>query len=848
MAVAIGRVADDPRRPRRGRRHRERRRGRRVAGRRRRPRARPTTRSPRTCSSTCRSGPTTRRPTCSTTSPASTTAPPSAANEDYAQRAPHRRRRHPRPRRRARPGPSSTSTSWKRCRSAASAPPPSTAPTPGAVVNTHHQVGRQPVHRPLRRLLDEERASSATTSSAEYVTAEPDARRPGRHQQAARPHRPDRRADHQGQAVLLRRRPALRAAPTTRAGPSSDAHRGEPALQQQADLAARAQRQPVPELPVGLLQRDGPLRRRRRACAASRRPDREPGLARGDLGRCSGGTSSAPRPSARSSTAAGGATTTSTRRCPARISFDGTTQGRTRAAPATTTTPTATRNQVNASISHYAEAFGKHDLKFGVEIERSKVREPVRLHGRHLLLRLHRVLPEGPVPRLRLRLRQRGQERARVALRPGLLEAHRAAHHQRRRARGLRPRHERRPRQDGLQQHQLGPAARLRLRPDRRRQDRAQGPLRPVLRGHLLRRTTSGAMPGFTGLRHLRLRPGRREVRPAGNCFTESRPLPEPVYEVDPDIKHPRVDEWTVGLRARARQGRPPLGDRHLARGQERPGLGLPRRALDPDHRDRLDRRDDPSLNGKQLTVYRWANRAASENDGLLTNLDGFQYLDPSGARARHRPDRAQVQGPDVRPRQALHQPLAGARLLRLLEVRGLPATTTAPTPTGRSAFFETPDARARQHLRPHQQRPAARAEGVRHLADPEGRGRPQRLLPLPERPALHAVPAVRHERHQLPASAGRQPFLEPRGNRRLDSESYLDLRVEKIFNVSGFGTTAVAVYADVQNVFNAGTVVDVNARYPNISVAGYDDPIAFEGPTNVVQPRRFLLGARWSF
>jgi hypothetical protein len=31
------------------------------------------------------------------------------------------------------------------------------------------------------------------------------------------------------------------------------------------------------------------------------------------------------------------------------------------------------RNQVNASISHYAEAFGKHDLKFGVEIERSKV-------------------------------------------------------------------------------------------------------------------------------------------------------------------------------------------------------------------------------------------------------------------------------------------------------------------------------------------------------------------------------------------------------------------------------------------------------------------------------------------
>ena len=30
---------------------------------------------------------------------------------------------------------------------------------------------------------------------------------------------------------------------------------------------------------------------------------------------------------------------------------------------------------MNASISHYAEAFGRHDLKFGVEVERSKTRD-----------------------------------------------------------------------------------------------------------------------------------------------------------------------------------------------------------------------------------------------------------------------------------------------------------------------------------------------------------------------------------------------------------------------------------------------------------------------------------------
>ena len=96
------------------------------------------------------------------------------------------------------------------------------------------------------------------------------------------------------------------------------------------------------------------------------------------------------------------------------------------------------------------------------------------------------------------------------------------------------------------------------------------------------------------------------------------------------------------------------------------------------------------------------------------------------------------------------------------------------------------------------------------------------------------------------PVSAGRQPFLEPRGSRRLDSESYLDLRIEKIFNIASGGR--IAVYADIQNVFNEGTVLSKNARWPNVAIAGYDDPIAFDAPQSLVAPRRFLLGARWSF
>ena len=34
-----------------------------------------------------------------------------------------------------------------------------------------------------------------------------------------------------------------------------------------------------------------------------------------------------------------------------------------------------TRNQVNANITHYADKFGHHDLKFGAEFERSTTRD-----------------------------------------------------------------------------------------------------------------------------------------------------------------------------------------------------------------------------------------------------------------------------------------------------------------------------------------------------------------------------------------------------------------------------------------------------------------------------------------
>jgi outer membrane receptor protein involved in Fe transport len=77
---------------------------------------------------------------------------------------------------------------------------------------------------------------------------------------------------------------------------------------------------------------------------------------------------------------------------------------------------------------------------------------------------------------------------------------------------------------------------------------------------------------------------------------------------------------------------------------------------------------------------------------------------------------------------------------------------------------------------------------------------------------------------------------LEPLGERRYDSKTNLDLRVEKTFTLSD--KIKIGVMADVFNVFNDGTVTSV------VKDAGDD----FEDPTNLVTPRRFRLGLRVYF
>jgi hypothetical protein len=528
---------------------------------------------------------------------------------------------------------------------------------------------------------------------------------------------------------------------------------------------------------------------------------------------------------------------------PGPISFDGTAQGYSGGAGYTNAYD-RTRNQLNASISHYAEAFGKHDLKFGVEIERSKVRDRLSYVDGISYYDLTEYYPKGQYLAYDYGYDSEGRnERESVYAQDSWKPTDRLTINAGVRVDFVRGKS---VALDKKVYSATSWAPRLGFAFD------LTGDSKTVLKAHygqyydgIYFDAYQTAAPGFRDYVTYAYDPAGEKCGPLGNCFTEIDRSPSLVYRVDPDIKHPRVDEWTAGV------------ERELFRDVRLSVTGILRddknvqASVYPDARwtpttvTASTTGTDPSLNGKELTVYRWENRSASENNGVLTNVDGFQYLDPNGAVLGTARTERKYKGLMLVLDKRFSNRWQGRVSYVYSKSEGYLRNNGAPT-YGQETFFETPTLSLVNSFgptnndRPHELKvfgtwlvPKIEVNLSGYYRFLSGRT----YTPF-QRFGTSAI--------NWPTSAGRQPFLEPRGSRRLENESYLDLRIEKIFEVSDFGR--ISVFTDIQNVFNASTVDAVNARYPNISVAGFDDPIAFEGPTNVVQPRRFLLGARWSF
>jgi hypothetical protein len=85
--------------------------------------------------------------------------------------------------------------------------------------------------------------------------------------------------------------------------------------------------------------------------------------------------------------------------------------------------------------------------------------------------------------------------------------------------------------------------------------------------------------------------------------------------------------------------------------------------------------------------------------------------------------------------------------------------------------------------------------------------------------------------------------FIEEQGSYRNDMLNIVDLRLEKVFST---GYNRFGVYADIENLFDVGTVTTRQNRYPSAVISG--NTVLFGDATAVTPARQITFGARWSF
>jgi outer membrane receptor protein involved in Fe transport len=520
------------------------------------------------------------------------------------------------------------------------------------------------------------------------------------------------------------------------------------------------------------------------------------------------------------------------------------------------------RHEAHAALSHYAEAFGKHDLKFGVQIERSRVRNrwgyptgvnyydyPAYYPVGQYYAYTYGYDVAGKNERESIYAQDSWKPNDRLTINAGV------------RFDWIRGKGDRNSESLGKVYDTKNLAPRIGFAWD------MTGDHKTVLKAHY-GQYYEGAM--FT--LYQRALPGTEDY--VGYCYDGVTQEPggppgfsecnrvdySTTYDIDPNVKHPRVDEFTLGFeRALASDFR--LAVTGIWRDtKNQVDAVLPNARFEPATITPSLSENAATAPTAPLDVFRWTNRPDSQSGGLITNVDGWRYLDPSGnavatidASRRYRALMF-VLNKRYTNRWQAQLSYVVSKNEGTLDNRGF------GNYAGLSNNWKTPNTGVLN--RDGNLGYDARHE-VKLLAsyripkiDLAVNGYYRFLSGLPYNTLYRLVSADRAELGytSIPSSL-RTLFLEPRGSRHLDSQSTLDLRLDKIFKLGG-RKEQLSFYVDIQNVFNKDTVSEIWTRAETDTTLGSatattpDCPctVPFEGPLAVIPGRQFTLGARWSF
>jgi hypothetical protein len=503
-----------------------------------------------------------------------------------------------------------------------------------------------------------------------------------------------------------------------------------------------------------------------------------------------------------------------------------------------------TRNEGHASITHYAEAFGHHDLKFGVELERSTVRDRYGFvsggyyydyGGVPKYAYVYSYDVRGKNERNSAYLQDSWKVNDRITINPGIRFDQVV---------GKGP--------------AIGNATVLDTKTFTPRLGIAfdlTGNHKSVLRAFYGQYSEAAlftfykrALPGISDYVTLDA-VTRQEISRSST----------PLYKVDPNLKMPRVDDFNLAFEQALSNDFKVQVTGIYRRNKDTISSVSPSARWTPTTVSTVDFNHcsaPPTIvcpAGPPLTVYTWTNPDVSQNDFLITNPDGFQYLDPNGnvlGTARANRDYKGLQFV-VSKRLANRWQTQASYVLSKAEGT---VDSNSFAVNGQGRQFETPTLAL------------VNANGESALS----RRHEVKLYFTYQIPVVEVgvnafyrfisgqtyTPFERYGTSEInfPHTVGREPNISTPGLLRLDPLNELDLRLEKIFRF-GDGKQRIGLYVDIANVFNKSIVDQTNTRAPSQSISFVDSTgaavnatVPFGGPLSVIPPRQFTLAARWSF